>query len=72
MCINLFLASRIRNIRQSETRIKQGGEPFLKDVVEGEGPITHNFVSRVIGGEARRGKRKEDRGREDTVSVSRV
>lgn len=22
----------------------------LKDVVEGEGPITHNFVSRVIGG----------------------
>lgn len=40
--------------------------------MEGEGPITHNFVSRVIGGEARRGKRKEDRGREDTVSVSRV
>lgn len=27
--------------------------------MEGEGPITYNFVSRVIGGEARRGKRKE-------------
>lgn len=30
---------------------------FLKDVEEGEGPITHNFVSRVIGGELD-GKRK--------------
>lgn len=29
---------------------------FLKDVKEGEGPITHNFVFRVIGGRERGGK----------------
>lgn len=36
---------------------------------EGEGPITRNFVSRVIGGElGRKRKRKEEGGRRHGVS----
>lgn len=58
--INLFSCISYEDPPESETRIKRS-ERFLKDVVEGEGPITHNFVSRVIGGEARRGERKRIR-----------
>lgn len=39
----------------NKTKILRAVWALLKDMKEGEEPITHNFVSRVIGGEERDG-----------------
>lgn len=48
--INLFPWCIQHERSANKTKILRAVWTLLKDVEEGEGPITHNFVSRVIGG----------------------